>query len=761
MNTFYDTLSNDINQIPPSFFEDEVREGFFVSSMMKRYWALQLKVLAEIDRICQKHDIRWFADCGTLLGAVRHGGFIPWDDDLDICMLRHEYERFFAVAAQELPKEYCILTVHTEEVYDHMLGRIVNAHSIQYGNDYLKENFGCPYTVGIDIVPLDGLAKDDVREEKRLDALKSISDAAALIEAGELNTPACQSLLADIERTNHTTLHRQGNLSRELVLLAEKLYTMYPSDTADDVVLMPFWVSHHNHRYSKELFARTVMLPFEFTHLPVPMRYDEVLQIEYGNYMITSKKGGIHEYPVYKQQEDLLRSSLGGNPFRYTMPHKLPEPRKKKSLQADCLHMISALKQAHCQIGLLCEGNDFASAGLLLQSCQTLAVSLGTMLEEQLHGSESVVHILENYCELVYRSSGEWCGEESLMLLNDEIEHAKHELEELFLHPAKEILFLPCKAEWWRSMEPEWEKACGESSNNVFVMPIPYLLKDFCGKQRETHDDSALFPDYVKLTALTDYDIVKRHPDVIYIQNPFDGFNSVFLIPEFFYAQNLKLHTKELIYLPCYEPDAPEADDSKFLSALSVMVEQPAVYHADRIIVNTEEIKNVYAAMLSEITGSSTRGYWESKLSVSDAVRDAKDEKLRARKALADALKIPVPDKKILLFQVNVAFISRYKEEGLRKIKDSLELMKSYHENILCIFSPHESLRCIDQSDLSCFEEWNALLDEVSQDETILFDKEQIVTDYIEGIDGYYGNPGHLAHKCVTAGVPVMIMAIF
>ena len=251
MNTFYDTLSNDINQITPSFFEDEVREGFFVSSMMKRSWALQLKVLAEIDRVCQKHHIRWFADCGTLLGAVRHGGFIPWDDDLDICMLRHEYELFFSVAAKELPKEYCILTIHTEETYNHMLGRIVNAHSIRYSNDYLKENFGCPYTVGIDIFPLDGLAKNEAKEEKRREALKSISDAATLIDAGELNTPACQSLLTDIERTNHITLHRQGNLSMELILLAEKLYTMYPSDTADDVVLMPFWVSHHNHRYSK------------------------------------------------------------------------------------------------------------------------------------------------------------------------------------------------------------------------------------------------------------------------------------------------------------------------------------------------------------------------------------------------------------------------------------------------------------------------------------------------------------------------------
>ena len=85
------------------FFLDEVREGFYISSIMKRYWAAQLTVLAEIDKVCKKYDIPWYADCGTLLGGVRHGGFIPWDDDMDICMLRHDYIKFISVAKDELP----------------------------------------------------------------------------------------------------------------------------------------------------------------------------------------------------------------------------------------------------------------------------------------------------------------------------------------------------------------------------------------------------------------------------------------------------------------------------------------------------------------------------------------------------------------------------------------------------------------------------------------------------------------------------------
>ena len=80
------------------YFWDEVRDGFYVSGIMKRSLAAQMEVLGEIDKVCKRHNIRWFADCGTLLGAVRHGGVIPWDDDVDIVMRRRDYIEFLKVA---------------------------------------------------------------------------------------------------------------------------------------------------------------------------------------------------------------------------------------------------------------------------------------------------------------------------------------------------------------------------------------------------------------------------------------------------------------------------------------------------------------------------------------------------------------------------------------------------------------------------------------------------------------------------------------
>ena len=75
------------------YFEDEVRDGFYVPAQMKHAWAAQLEVLNDIDKACTENEIQYFAEWGTLLGAVRHHGFIPWDDDMDIKQLCKYFNR--------------------------------------------------------------------------------------------------------------------------------------------------------------------------------------------------------------------------------------------------------------------------------------------------------------------------------------------------------------------------------------------------------------------------------------------------------------------------------------------------------------------------------------------------------------------------------------------------------------------------------------------------------------------------------------------
>ena len=85
---------------------DEMRDGFLVTSQRKKLWNVQINLINEFARICKKHNLRWFAGYGTLLGAARHRGFIPRDDDVDIIMFRPDYEKFKLVAATEIKAPY-------------------------------------------------------------------------------------------------------------------------------------------------------------------------------------------------------------------------------------------------------------------------------------------------------------------------------------------------------------------------------------------------------------------------------------------------------------------------------------------------------------------------------------------------------------------------------------------------------------------------------------------------------------------------------
>ncbi len=295
-------------QFDDSYFEGETREDFYIRPMMKRAWAAQLDVLHEIDRICKRHNIVYFADWGTLLGAVRHKGFIPWDDDLDIGMKREDYDRFMYYGPKELSGGMELINSYTESVYHQIMGRVVNGRGLNLSREYLDKYHGCPYMVGVDIFPQDYIPRDKQDETDQLELLKAANLLMQIWESENSSQEEKQSCLEELANLTGVPTNPEMPIQQQLCQLCDRICAMYSSDESDEMAQLCLLASDENYRLPKSCYAVMLDMPFENTTIPVPVGYDQILRLRYGeDYMTPVKHWNTHTYPFFKPQEEMLR----------------------------------------------------------------------------------------------------------------------------------------------------------------------------------------------------------------------------------------------------------------------------------------------------------------------------------------------------------------------------------------------------------------------------------------------------------------------
>ena len=122
------------------------------------------------------------------------------------------------------------------------------------------------------------------------------------------------------------------------------------------------------------------------------------------------------------------------------------------------------------------------------------------------------------------------------------------------------------------------------------------------------------YPDDLKLTDYRSYDIRQRHPDVIYIQNGYDSYNYTYSLPREFYTSELKKYTEELVYIPPFEIGDVDPLDEKTRFTTRFFIKIPGLINADRVIVESGQMREYYIDILSEFCGEESRTLWEKKI---------------------------------------------------------------------------------------------------------------------------------------------------
>ena len=300
--------------IPEDFYEPEVRDGFYVPSEMKRYWAVMLTVLEEIDKVCRKHGLKYYADYGTLIGAVRHGGFIPWDDDLDISMLREDYMTFLKIAENELPPGYKVLSIYNNHESKTFLGRVVNMDFISMEEQFLKTNHNCPYATGVDIFPIDHFEYDETVNEYQKILIRGFDEIASVIDENETDIGNLPKEIRDqidyLCEQSKLKIENGKPLKQQILIFSDRLYSIF-GQNSPYVAHMYFWEMNNSQVYPREYYENTVRIPFECTTVPIPIAYDRILTNCYGpGYMEPIRKGGIHDYPLYTIQREYMRETV-------------------------------------------------------------------------------------------------------------------------------------------------------------------------------------------------------------------------------------------------------------------------------------------------------------------------------------------------------------------------------------------------------------------------------------------------------------------
>ena len=256
-----------------------------VTKELQPQWnSIIVDVLRAFIDICKRHDLTYYCAYGTVIGAVRHGGMIPWDDDIDVYMPRPDYERFIDITTKEDLGDYEVVTPYTNDKYPLYFAKLCNKRTT------LIEAEDTPCVIGlyIDIFPLDG-APDDLQEAKQMIArfMKTRNKLAAISSHNTFGDYL--KLLLEPKEWGRFVRKTYGfffrsSYRRQLLGQLESIARKYDYDKCSNIA-MYFGCYGDIEVFPKAWFQGVTPFEFEGMTVNLPVGYDSYLRHFYGDYM--------------------------------------------------------------------------------------------------------------------------------------------------------------------------------------------------------------------------------------------------------------------------------------------------------------------------------------------------------------------------------------------------------------------------------------------------------------------------------------------
>ena len=280
-------------EINTSFYKEEIRSGFLVTEKRKKIWAVELQMLEKFDEICRKYSLTYYVYYGTLLGAVRHQGFIPWDDDIDVMMFRDDYERFQTIAPDEFTEPYFFQNSYTDRVM-WPLSKIRDSRTTAVEQQFLHMRDTFHQGIFIDVFPFDSV-EDGINTQ-----FTTIRQIQNLLWVAMTEPEVVIKALEDGQQlylgADFLIDYLQKNKQEKFKIFESLNLSCFGQTQRVNYLIHEICPAGiHYKSVKKEWFQNTIYLPFEHLRVPVPAEYDNILTQYYGDYHQFLQGGSAHE----------------------------------------------------------------------------------------------------------------------------------------------------------------------------------------------------------------------------------------------------------------------------------------------------------------------------------------------------------------------------------------------------------------------------------------------------------------------------------